>query len=455
MNNLTFQSPKIHLIIASIFIVLNLFLHSFSYPDAVFIHGADASRYFNSALSLANGEGYGNLLATGPVYPTFLGIHYFFWDFDLGNIVLIASQSLGLYITGIIGGQLANKLFDSLNAWVVLFLVIFNPNSFITAHLVQTETVFSLLFVSYLYTFVVVFKQGKNVFILGFLALLISLTRPAGMYVMLLFFLPAIIFVINNTISFRQYLSINIIYYLILSIGLSLWAINNNHKYGEFFISANQVSVLNDQYIALLKYGKGMSQLDAANRADEVYESAVLKKNLTCKRENYSLGCRKDLTNSYLKAIFEEKPGVLIKAVSTSVINVMLAGGASNFANYFGIENKNAIHAHEKSVGGKLSYEKAVHFIKSINFKYFLALVVFWGFSISIKILMLFGIYSIIKNRINIHIILALTFFILLFVAEYMFLGQSRWRVPLDPFFIVIGAVGISQILYLFSRKRV
>ena len=227
MNNLTFQSPKLHLIIASMFIVFNLFLHSFSYPDAVFIHAADGSRYLNSALSLANGEGYGNLLATGPVYPTFLGMHYFVWGFDFGNIVLIASQSLSLYITGIIAGQLANKLFDSLNAWVVLFLVIFNPNSFITAHLVQTETVFSLLFVSYLYTFLVVFKQGKNVFILGFIALLISLTRPAGMYVMLLFFLPAIIFVINNTISLRQYLSINIVYYLILSIGLSLWSINN------------------------------------------------------------------------------------------------------------------------------------------------------------------------------------------------------------------------------------
>jgi 4-amino-4-deoxy-L-arabinose transferase-like glycosyltransferase len=453
MNNSTFVLSRFHLVAASIFILLNLIAHSFSFPDAIYVHGADASRYYNSALSLANGDGFGNILATGPVYPTFLAIHYFALGFDYGNILLVISQSLLLYITGFVTGKLSIKLFAPINAWVVLFLVIFNPNSLITAHLVQTETIFTLFFIGYLYSFLVLFKQGKNLLLFAFLALLISLTRPAGMYVMFVFFLPSIIFVVNNTISWQRFFFINVVYYLILGIGLSLWALNNNYKYGEFFISANQTSVLNDQYIALMKYGKGMSQIDAANRADEVYQNVVAEKNLTCSRDNYSLGCRDDTTKAYIDAIFNEKPGVLIKAVSTSVINVMVSGGASNFANYFGIENKNAINAHEKTVGGKLSYEKAVNFIKSVNIKYFFALVVFWGFSILIKILMIFGIWSIFKNSINREIILALSFFVLFFIAEFMFLGQSRWRVPLDPFIIILASQGIYYILNTFKKN--
>ena len=140
MNNSTFQLSRFHFLAATIFIFLNLIAHSFSYPDAIYVHGADASIYYNSALSLVSGDGYGNILSTGPVYPTFLAIHYFVLGFDYGNILLIASQSLLLYITGLVAGKLSTKLFTSLNAWVVLFLVIFNPNSFITAHLVQTET---------------------------------------------------------------------------------------------------------------------------------------------------------------------------------------------------------------------------------------------------------------------------------------------------------------------------
>jgi hypothetical protein len=453
MNNSTFQFSNFHLLAAIIFIFLNLIFHSFSSPDAIYVHGADASRYYSSAMSLINGNGFGSILGAGPIYPLFLALHYSILGFDYGNVLLVASQSLLLYTTGFIAGKLALKLSTDLNGWLVLALVIFNPNSLITAHLVQTETLFTLFFVTYLYLFAILFKKGKYLLFLSLFAVLVSLTRPAGMYVMVLFFVPAFIFALNNSIRWRRFIYINAVYYLVLSIGLGLWALNNSLKYGEFFISANQSSVMNDQYIALLQYGKGMSQIDAQRRSDNVFKKVVAEKNLECPRGLSSLECKNDVSRAYIKAIFDEKPLVLLNAVSTSVLSVMFSGGASNFANYFGIENKNAVHFHEKSEGGMLSYSKAFDFIKSVNIKYLIALLLFWGFSLIIKILMMFGIWSIFKNSINIHIMLSLSFFVLLFIAEYMFLGQSRWRVPLDPFFIIIASQGIYYISHLFKRK--
>ena len=51
----------------------------------MFLHGADASRYYTSALSLSNGNGFGDLLYTVPVYPFFLSIHYKILGFHYGN----------------------------------------------------------------------------------------------------------------------------------------------------------------------------------------------------------------------------------------------------------------------------------------------------------------------------------------------------------------------------------
>ena len=357
-----------------------------------------------------------------------------------------------LYITGLFAGKLAINLFPSFNGWIVLLLVIFNPNSLVTAHLVQTETLFALLFITYLYYFVILFKEGKNLLVFSLLALLISLTRPAGMYVMFLFFLPGGLFVLKNIISWRHFFFVNFVYYLILIIGMSMWALNNSHKYGEFFVS-NSSTVFHDQYVALLQYGKGMSQPEASKSSSDVFQKLLSEKNLTCSNGLSSLECRKDGSKAYIHAIFEEDPSVILKAFSTSVVSVMLSGGASNFANYFGIENKTAVHLHEKSKGGMLSYEKASNFIKSVNVDYFLALIVFWGFSVLIKILMMLGIWSITINSHNGLTILAMSSFILFFIAEYMFLGQSRWRVPLDPFFIILASQGIYYITDFFKRK--
>ena len=430
-----------------IYLVVNYILHIFSVTDAVYIHGADASRYFIPALSLVDGNGFGNLLSTGPIYPLFVSVHYAILGFDYGNDALVVTQSGLLYLTGIITGKLAVKILpDSCSSsigLIVMLLVIFNPNALMAAHFVQTESLFTLLLVSFLYVLTNLIKKGDGIVVLAFTALLVSLTRPAGMYVMLLFILPSLILRLNG-VSWRKLLSINLVYYLILLSGLGLWSLNNYNKHGEFFISANEGTVFYDQYIALLQYGKNMSQSEANTNAYKVYENMIVKEGAVCSKGVSSFECRKIVSRAYISAMLNEDLHVIAKAGVSSFVNLMFSGGASNFANYYGIDNKASVLSFERSSGSMLSLSKAIKFIDSVNIKYFMALIVFWGYAALTKILLIIGLMHIFSGSNNKYLSV---------VVLFLFLGQSRWRVPLDPLIMIFSALGIFSAINFYKKS--
>jgi uncharacterized membrane protein YozB (DUF420 family) len=334
-----------------------------------------------------------------------------------------------------------------------MLLVILNPNAIINAHLVQTESLFTLFLVIYLYALIQLIKKGGDgIIILAFFALLVSLTRPAGMYVMLAFLIPSMALRLKH-ISWRKLLSINLIYYSILLSGLGLWSLNNYNKHGEFFVTAHEGGVFHDQYIALLQYGKNMSILEAENNADDVFKNIVIKEEPACGDKASGFKCRKIIAKAYIKSILNEDLDVILKASVSSFINLMFSGGASNLANYYGIDNKASILSFEKSSGSMLSFSKMVKFIDSVNIKYFVALVLFWGYAITTKILLVVGLVHLFKNSNNKHLSIVVLFYVLLFAAEYLFLGQSRWRVPLEPMIMIFSALGLYSIISHYKNN--
>ena len=92
---------------------------------------------------------------------------------------------------------------------------------------------------------------------------------------------------------------------------------------------------------------------------------------------------------------------------------------------------------------------KLSQFISSINLSYLLALIVFWGWAISTKILMAIGFLNEISKGNKLYF-LSMSIVIILFIAEYLFLGQSRWRAPLDPIFMMLAAVGFTMLVNRF-----
>jgi hypothetical protein len=434
-----------------IFVLFNLIMHAFSIENASYTHGADASRYYFSALDIASGKGLGDLSYTGPLYPLFLSIHFLFFEENNAFIALVASQSTLLFLTGYIISILSRNLgFKVLQSIVILFVII-NPNSLMIAHLVQTETLFTFLLAAYFFFLHKYFTSQhlRTLLIIASLAVLISLTRPAGMYVMVFFSVFTLPILFKNKMPLKWFKH-NSIYLLILAIGLSSIGIYNHSVHGKYYISANKGHVFHDQYVALLQFGKNLPASDALAQAKVVLNNNLSSELRECEDNLTTLSCKDEVAAIYVKEIINENPLVIFRGFTSSIVSLLFTGGASNFMNYFGLEAKEHIINFERSEGGMFQIDKILEFLKTIDIKYLAVLIVFWGWALCSKILMIFGILNELKKENNLFF-LSIFFILALFIAEYLFLGQSRWRAPLDPIFMLFAAVGFS---YLLSKLK-
>ena len=143
-------------------------MYLFSIDAAPLAVGADSGQYLRPARSLVDyGEftfnprgwtpemGESNPFTHGtPLYSILLAIPYFlFGQNEIFYAAVIIIQCSLLYFTGWLS-RLFLPFFNSSRTLLIHALVIFNPNSLTTAHLIQSETLFTLfLVVALLYIF--------------------------------------------------------------------------------------------------------------------------------------------------------------------------------------------------------------------------------------------------------------------------------------------------------------
>ena len=274
------------------FIIINFGLYFFSYNGATFIEGADAAQYYIPALSfIEHGEflsSKGEPFTYGtPLYSIFLAIPISIFGIDGASAAIVFMQSIMLYLTGFLSRQIllqfTNKFSLTLHA-----LVIFNPNSLITAHLVQSETLFTFLFI---WSVVVASKiinnfSLKNMILLGFLTGLAALTRPIALYLLIAW--PIFILIVS---IIRVRLNVNgqlvlyrktqwaklLIIVLIGAVVISPWYARNYIKFGEVFFTSNSGYYLKDQYRQLKNKGSGWSMSDAIQEHERIYSNYLSK----------------------------------------------------------------------------------------------------------------------------------------------------------------------------------
>jgi hypothetical protein len=443
---------KIFIVI--IFLLINYIAHIYSVDNATYIYGADAGRYYIPALDFVSGKGLGDISSTGPLYPLYIASHIWIFGEHYAQDALVITQSFLLLVTGYIVMLLAKDTKLPTPLLIVFMFVVLNPNSIMVAHFIQTETVFTFLLIMYFYFIkeYVNLQNTRTLLYLSIVAVLVSYARPAGMYVMLFFFLITMLIGFKGNLKVKL-ISHCIVYYVILLTGLGLLASYNHKIHGEYFVSANKGFVFYDQYIGLLQYGRNLSAFDAHKIAKNTLKNEVDQSQSICIDNLALIQCRDKVASTYIKKIINEDPAVIFKAFSSSVANLMLSGGASNFSNYYGIDTKKQINNFEHSKGGMFQITKIIKLIENTNMSYFIALIVFWGWAVITKILMVIGIYHGISqdNKLYFYSIFVL---ILLFILEFMFLGQSRWRVPLDPIFMMFSAVGATYLIRKFKKQH-
>lgn len=459
MKSNKIRKYRYDVILITLFIVANVILRFFSIDGATFTEGADSAQYLKPAISLAMhgefSESGSRLFTEGtPLYSILLSIPFKLLGFYESETTIIFFQSLMLFITGMVSKSIFSQLSElSKGGYLVHGLVILNPNSLITSHLIQSETLFTLLLVSALYFSLDFLKRynKKSALYGGIFVGLLALTRPAGMY--LIFAIPLFLLVayfINERVLKPQRTTNRIKGYIFGLAGFILvaqlivtpWYVRNYVETEQFFLSSNSGYYLKDQYIHLLRVGRQWSEKQAIEHI-KLSQKDYYEKNQVddlCIKDERHWSCRNYVFNSILSGIVKEPITNHVKAFIQSWGFLYLSGGASNFRNYLGMSGKEKIVSFQKEKYSGL--HGIINFVRSIDLPYLTILLLTTGFSFVTRIAGILGLIYLMKNRRVWPYMTVIVGVIILFTAMYLYLGQSRFRVPLEPFLMIFAVIG-------------
>lgn len=426
-----------------------LFTIFISSTNNIFLLGADSSSYIYPGLSFSENQSFiqkdGSIMHNNTaLYPIFLSL--FFKLFSLENsflyiqLVQILIVFFIAYLTSIV-----DLKFNSKDKILIFILLIFNPNFFSNAFFAQTEILFTLFFLLSIFFSIKFINNRESVYAsyLAIIFLCISLNiRPISQYYLILFVIFFNFCFLYEKINLRNLIKINLIFILITIIFVGPWVIRNKILFDESFISSNKGYYALDNLSNLIKYSENMSD-------DKSYDMALLMNSILMKNDDNSfkelcskkqnirkIECRDIVFKYSMKNIINYDKVSILKSLILSNINTYLSAGSSNLKVLFNQEGnylwkeKIDFKSHKQLISGNL-----------------ISQLIFWialAFSIFIKILSLKGLYNLYtnkKHKIFYYLILIFIFSTILF----MFVGNSRFRVPLEPLFILLSVYGLKS----------
>lgn len=465
-NYLSSHRSEILLLLA--FISTNLLLYLFSFDSyAPLAAGADAGQYLRPARSLVDygeftmnppgwtpemGDSKSFTFGT-PLYSILLAVPYFIFgqnEYFFASVIVI--QSGILYLTGWLS-RFFLPFFNSSRFLLIHALVIFNPNSLTTAHLIQSETLFTLFIVlSVLNIFrYIQYRSISNLFYAGLFAGLLTLTRPAGLY--FVYAIPFIFFgvFVVQSIQFR-YDSINIkrsllsffIPVLIAFLVMSPWYVRNYINNNEVFLTSESGTYLKDNYQTLVQRGRGLTEKEAFDFTNEQKMDYFLTNDvsLDCMTDERNPNCGEHVFNAVYNGLINEPFENHAKALFYSWGMLYFSGGASNFRNYVGMDgNSIIVDFHREKFTGVSSI---IRLIKKMNTDYLVIFIIFTGFTFFARFSALLGLVNLLREP-KYYIYLIVIFgTIIIFTAMYLYLGQSRFRAPLEPLLLLLSVLAFK-----------
>ncbi len=457
------------LILLLVFIVVNVIMYLFSIDAAPLAAGADSGQYLRPARSLVDygeftmnppgwtpemGESRPFTFGT-PLYSILLAIPYFlFGQNEIFYAAVIIIQCGLLYFTGWLS-RLFLSFFNSSRTLLIHSLVIFNPNSLTTAHLIQSETLFTLFVVIALLFIFRYVKYGSisSLVIVGISAGLLALTRPAGLY--FVYMIPVILIAITlfrlmqnrienkinrpTTTNLFSFIVPILVAFLIMSPWYARNYINNN----EVFLTSESGIYLKDNYQTLIQRGRGLTEKEAFEISDN-HQLEYFKQNgvsTDCLTNERNPNCGEQVFDAVLNGILNEPITSHAKALFYSWGVLYFSGGASNFRNYIGLEgNSIIVDFHREKFQGSV-----IRLIKRMEVGYLLIFIVFTSFAVIARFTALIGIIGLARNSDNILYLIAIIGTLLIFTAMYLYLGQSRFRVPIEPILMLLSVLSFRR----------
>ena len=434
--------------------------------DLPYIVGADASSWITPAESLLLHKDYVmydhpeyEYLFRPPIVPVFNA--FFLWlGGEHGIKTIILAQIVLVSVTSFLIAQTADKIQKGAGlVAMVLFLV--NPNTLSTAFLIQSETifVFFLTFSAYALLEYSDKCRWRNIITSSLFLAMATLARPTTQYLIVLFpFACWLLLIINN--KHTAVTSQNFFQSLIAT-GLAIllvtpWALKLAQSEGSPTLTTAEIRsiYIYDQLLTLESYKNGISITDA--KKTEV-ENKTFKQTTVCDSLNYNssarASCFREAEKRYIGQLLGYPIQEYVKPITKSFVNFFFSGSSGNWHNLLETNNQSNLVTIASNVSNQQSVTMVTEMLSNLGFWSVTVTVLCLLFSVLLKLMSLVGVYELIKRRhfAVLTVCLALIFY---FFATTLFLGQSRYRVPIEPYFTVLATFGLLRLLRFIDDLR-
>ena len=445
-------------VVSAAYILFNMALLFATPYDVHLAQGADASSWYNPALSILRHGAFVTLndptiLQTyrPPLYPIYEAFMLFIGNGSIISIVI--GQIILLWLTGIITYIIVENILPG-KGIVGLVLVIFNPNALGTAHLIQSDILYMFMVTTTLYCLFLYRNKGsfKLSILIGFLFGLTCLVRTSGQYLILL--LPIIYIIVGLLQKSKQPLVTHLYNGLISTIiaiaVIFPWVQHNASAGWGYNLTTPEIKVVyfRDNVIYLESIQNNTSLGDASKKIkgdEQSYISSYAEKWLhMSKHDKLS-----SIATYYKKQLFTYDYNTVTKGFIDSWIGLFGAGGAANLHNLLALDGSRSIQAMSSSEKHMSRTDAVFDTLLKSNLVVISISLLSFIYVIVLRILGLIGLVRMIICK-EYGVLFILSGVITYFMLIALFVGNSRYRLPIEPALIIMAVYGFSA----FVKRR-
>lgn len=450
--------------VLALYLLANVLIGVFSTPDARLAHAADGSTWYKPALAFATHGKFVNFddptkvdTYRPPIYTLFLA-----FAITVGNeaapLVTAVAQIALLLLVGLLFRDLVR---DWLPGWenIGLALLILNPSVLSSAQYVQSEILFLACTMLAFWASAKYLRSGGQLrfaLLTGLSVALACLTRPTAQF--LLFVLPVLFPILalatKSTSPKRatvQGLLSMALAFAVLAPWVSFVA-SQGHGLA-LSDSAGKYRYVWDQVVMIEAQSAGLSYHEAEAKligpGGKQYEFIASQESVwssMSKPERH-----KALADAGMAALLSYPVTDFAKALYRSLGQFFFAGGAGNWHNLFGIGSDAATLAWFTTAQNDLR-QLLASLLGSIPPAGLAFSAIAIGFTVATRAIGLLGIFSLF-DRTRWGLLLVIVGFILYFALIHVFVGNSRYRVAIEPMLMFLVLCGLDSMSRFVFRR--
>lgn len=407
---------------------------------------SDANGYYSNALSFISSQPYA-VIERQPFFPLFLSLGLWIAG-ETGTWLCVIQQMILLFATAFLGSKISQFWIPKWRNGVFI-LILLNPIAILHAHILITETFYAFLFTLGFWLLLKGTYEKRPLFLYGFGSCLglMSLVRPEAQFI--LYLTPVIVLFTHWCIHSFKKVSLSIVLSACLALGIGYamtlpWQLYLSNQ-GKEGISSGQKKLDHLSWsVTILENIK-----QRGNDLHDLYQNQILPESEKALRAqpNYTTMTeaekRSFLNLYYIKRLFSYPLKTIVKGFAQSWSVIFIGTGTQYLMLLLDLkESFPQDFQHQANMIGKI-----LDHIKQYPLNFLLSFVLI-SISLVCRILGILGVFYLLQQK-KYKQILLMASPVLLISLLFLFDGNSRVRLPLEPILMIWAAYGV-----IYLRKK-